>query len=532
MNKVFYGILGSNMEYIKKITATNRRLSKFFEQPVSNTTMYLSALVGALVMIAPLLFARVSYVDDLARQNSGYYDWGGLGRFATEWLMKFLTASSQGMADMGVQMQLLSIPVLAAAGILFAITVRRALGASQLTSYYVVGALLVVTNPFLLANTAFRFDSLSMVAAYMLQFLAFYLWVKSVNSKKRYIVTGLALFGSASLYQPFMTIFLALLLVLLVVRTSRSKGYGRWREYIRGVVLVGAVSAIYFATVKVVSFSLIQGPARSALITLDGEGFRRIAAQTANAWRVVLEYFSPAFAWVLFMAVAVLVGVYTVREVARKSRDSLLTMAVLPVAGVFSLLGPFVLLDSPLTQQVRTLATGFILIMLIGLAVGFAVRWLRTPMLYVGALTVLFSFNFSTTFAHSLYMQRSYDKVVLASLMSDIERNSAMLPRGVTVLIGGSMNRPSSVDQSLSKRPLLKRMNVAGDNSAWYVWHTLNNYKAPIKAQWFVGSKEHVMIQRALCQNDTKKIAGQYYSIYSRGDVAIVWLGSAQMCAR
>ena len=512
------------MEYIKSLI---RPLDKYIKREYSSFLAYLFFLLLAFLFVLPLLMANVDYIDDNARRLSGYYDWGSLGRFITEGIMRILTFSGSTMADMGQQMQILSIPVLAFAGWVF--TRSLTMGKKATIKELLVGSLLVV-NPFLLANLSFRYDSFSMILAYA---LAIFSAVILMTNKAKYgwLLSAVFLFITAALYQPMIVVSLVVILALFLFQYATEDRYNLKRVGIAAAVFAGSAAA-YFGVLRLFTFSNIGGEARGGLVALNGAGLKEAFDNFTAGLQVVKLFYSGAGGRVvglLLVATLIIAFVLLLRKRLRKQpwHVSLLVVFSPLLAGV-SVMGPFMLMSSPLTAQVRTLASGVVIALLAAVIICACIRigYRRmTVLLVIPLVAIMYCLNFSYVYSSALAQQRMQDMAVYDEV-DDFLLNNSDTQAAEVVYIGGPVASPKVVQSQLEKRPLLERMDIAGDNSLWYLWTTLSDRMATKQAAWYVFSYEQEVMRKEVCAvpGSGKVYEHPYFTVYKKDRTYTVWL--------
>lgn len=486
-------------------------------------------LGGAFLFVLPIILANVDYIDDNARRVSGYYDWGSLGRYVTEAIMHVLTFSGATLADPGRLMQVLSIPLLALCGWS---VVRAIKGAKKAAIIDLSLGVVVVFNPFLIANLSFRYDCLSMVLAYYLAILAGIVAVKETRASLRTIVTAtLLVLLSAACYQPMIMMTPVVVLILTFADCLRGDS-SIFRRLLYGACAFLGGAATYFLSLKVFHFSNIGGASRGAVVSLNIDGVRMVIHNFNGGIETVLHLFKSASGKIIFVS-AVLFGIVSCviilrRMFAQKRWGGLCFVIIAPILLTLSIMGPFVLMDSALTYQVRTLSAAIGLMMFIAVIAVILVREKMVILGGVGLVIVgvfaLYSLSISSSYGSVLSNQRQHDRMVYDEI-DDYVLNNPQMKEATTVYIGGSPSMPISVESVIRKRPLLQRMDIAGDNTTWFLWMQLKDSKA-LKADiaWYTQSKEQEQMRRETCRiSSGATYENPYFSVYITGKTAVIW---------
>lgn len=511
-----------------------RRPKGFLGYVLSPLRAYSAYVLLATLFFAPVLLAGTDYIDDNARRVSGYYDWASLGRFFTEALMHILTFSGPTMADPGRLMQILSIPTLAGGAYVFAraINNRSATRSPAIKVAAFIVALPLVFNPFLLANYAFRYDSFSMILAYSLAIAAACL---VSSSAQRVIGSVVIVFVVAALYQPMIMVFVVTTLLLWLYRWLMEEPRSHTRAALSFVVFAIASTA-YFITLKLFHFSNIGGDSRGILVPLNRHGADMALQNFINGLNTISLLFANGAGKFIagLLILGLITGVGTVVYVARRSNwyEKLIAPITVVIGLVMSIMGPFILMDSALTYQVRTLSAAIGVVVLVGLVAFISMRRGVPQATVVGlGVVLLFSayvLSLSYSFGNALVDQRRHDAAVYDEiddyLLNDSEVKSAKL-----IYIGGTASRPESIDDIILKRPLLGKMELANDNSTWYVWMRLRDDRvSKANIQWYTQSKEEELFRQALCEQAGADIFDHpYFSVYRSEEIFVIWQHSS-----
>ncbi|HAU4326083.1 TPA: hypothetical protein F6V26_17355, partial [Citrobacter freundii] len=160
----------------------------------------------ALLFIYPLIQAGIYYRDDLDRSISGYYGWRGLGRPFADILARFFSASGHYNLDLFPYTMLASCVFLGASSL----ALSKHLIRSDVANAKMVAALLIF-NPFILQNIAYRYDSLGMSIAFFLAVIAYTYSNKNLALEiATKLISGIL---ALTLYQPCANIFIGLLAI-------------------------------------------------------------------------------------------------------------------------------------------------------------------------------------------------------------------------------------------------------------------------------------------------------------------------------
>ena len=510
----------------------NEQVNSLLNKVISRKHSYFLYTLLAFLFLLPILVAGVDYIDDTSRKLEGSYQWGGLGRIFTEALMHIVTFSAGDMVDVGNLPQILSIPILAFAGyfVVRMVSKKNTIKVSD----WLVGALVVV-NPLLLPNLSFRFDSLSMVLGYTLSILAGYLFLKNTGYR-RYIVSAILLLLAIMMYQVTVMMFAVVVIIGFAIQYIDSKVESKRYLFpilIKAAFTLAVVFVIYYGIVKVIGFRFLIGQ-RTELVTLSRDGLRTVIEhyQTLLA---TLAIFIKNPEGTLAIGLVVIVGLLSMAFVLYKKFkhskviDSVI-FALLPAVLFLAILGPLVFMQSAITLQVRVMmgAIGIPLLLIIAVhslpRLGFKFAGVG---LLIGVIFMAYSLNMSFVYGSALKQQREFDHTVYQNIVNTV-MSDPELYGSRALYLGGETTYPIAVRNLIDKRPILDKLDIAGDNTRWYIFNNLRDQGvANIVDQYSPNVAIHSLRLTTCSASLTPLpyIQNEYYSIYkSDTNEFIIWL--------
>lgn len=507
-----------------------RRLEKILTRPIKGANSFWTLFAVSALFIAPILFAGVDYIDDTSRKLEGAYQWGSLGRMVTEGVMHLLTFNFGTMTDPGHLMQLLCIPLLALTAYVIAKAVSDGGKLSVLDVF--IGAQ-VIPNQLLLTNLSFRFDSLSMILGDLAAVFAAYVLLQ--KTKYRYLsvlMATLLLVVAAGLYQSTVLMFGVVVVVVLIARYARSTERIS-PSFLKAVaVFVGAL-IVYGGMLKLFQSTGLTGQ-RKEIVPFNSDGLTMVFSNIETGLKVLLTFVSNIEAFLLAALVGMALGVSLSLLVysRMKQRDLLDTILVMstPILIALLIMGPFVLMQaSNLTTQVRVL-TSVIGVMILATVCIVALyraghKW-ALWLLVVPLLMNMYSISFAYVYGSTLKAQRAFDETVYESIVTTIQ-SDARLQNPSTVYIGGKPASPQTVETQFTKRPALMRMDVAGDNSRWYIWMRLKDEGISGKVEIYNAAHGSRAAVDAICLRDNVKplLANELYTVHDAWNgTYVIWL--------
>jgi hypothetical protein len=515
------------------MNSINEQVNVFLNKVISKKLSYVLYVLLALSFLLPILLASVDYIDDTSRKLEGSYQWGGLGRILTEALMHVVTFSAGDMVDVGNLPQILSIPVLAFAGYLVALILAKK--NTIKVSDWLIGSLVVV-NPLLLPNLSFRFDSLSMVLGYTLSILAGYLFLRT-DKYKRYILSIVLLLLAITLYQVTVMMFAIIVIIGFAVQYIDFKE-GQ-KKYIFPVLIKAAITlagafVLYYGLVKIIGFKFLVGQ-RSELVSLSKDGLRQIRDHYLSLINVLSEYIKNTeglFILVIFITLGIIsMCVVVYKKVKSTNKLDTVLFILIPIILFVAILGPLVFMQSAITLQVRVMMAAiglplFILVIAHALPrLGF--KFGGIGLMVISVIFLAYVMNMSFVYGSALKQQREFDKTVYQNLVNTIMADPELYESDA-LFLGGEATSPVAVQNLIEKRPILNRLDIAGDNTRWYIFNNLRDQGvANVVDQYSTSGETHNLRVNA-CKTSftpTPYVKTEYYAIYKGNtNEFLIWL--------
>ena len=381
----------------------------------------------ALLFIYPLIQAGIYYRDDLDRSITGYYGWRGLGRPFADILTRFFSASGHYNLDLFPYTMLASCIFLGAS----ALALSKHLIKSDIPNANMVAALLIF-NPFILQNIAYRYDSLGMSIAFFLTVVAY--TYKNKNLTIEVATKLIAGVLSLTLYQPCANIFIGLLAIDVIIIATK-----------KDVKVKESIIFLFKKTILFVSFFLIymlffspKNNSRAELIHLDQGGLEHLAKTLIALKEMVLSYlYHPVY---IYFAIPILIScvfmLIAYRNNIKQIASFILYGAVSFLIFIISLMGPTLLLqDAPVLP--RTLVSFSVILVIIAIPImRFAPRFK-----YAALIPVIASLAFSAQLSNAMKSQQEYEDFVFSMIAQDIATHKDIVSIGTV----GQLNKNESV---------------------------------------------------------------------------------------
>lgn len=460
----------------------------------------------ALLFIYPLIQAGVFYRDDLDRAITGQYGWRGLGRPVADILMKILSASGHYNLDLFPYTMIAAGLFLGGASLLLS----KYLSKLNVPSCTLVAALLIF-NPFMLQNIAYRYDSLGMSIAFFLAVMAY--THKGSNLVREISVKLLTGVLSLTLYQPCANIFIGLLAVDIMILAVKNhfKTIDTIKLILNKAVLFITIYVIYML------FFASGNNSRSEIISPSAEGLEHLAT-TAHALKALfLSYFyGPVYIYFLVPSV---IGLIFMLVSNRHYKYTILPFIFYGSLSIFvflvSLMGPTLLLqDAPIFP--RTLVSFSVLLVLVAIPIVYFAPKLK----YISLIPVITVLAFSAQLSSAIKSQREYEDFVF----NMIGRDLASYKNIETVGTLGQVNMDERAKLLTENKPLIGYF--LSPASEFLASFQLINKGFPQTLHGYGDEQNNMNKLSAMINNGVKPVSSNKdYSLFISDNTAIVKLG-------
>lgn len=391
----------------------------------------------ALLFIYPLIQAGIYYRDDLDRSITGYYGWRGLGRPFADILTRFFSASGHYNLDLFPYTMLASCIFLGASSL----ALSKHLFKSDISNANMVAALLIF-NPFILQNIAYRYDSLGMSIAFFLAVIAY--TYKNKNQRIEIATKLVAGVLSLTLYQPCANIFIGLLAIDVIIIATK-----------KDIKIKESIFFLCKKTILFVSFFLIymlffspKNNSRAELIHPDQSGLEHLAKTLIALKEMVLSYlYHPVY---IYFAIPILISCVFMLIAYRTNIKQIATFilygAISFLIFIISLMGPTLLLqDAPVLP--RTLVSFSVILVIIAIPImRFAPHFK-----YAALIPVIASLAFSAQLSNAMKSQQEYEDFVFNMIAQDIATHKDIASIGTV----GQLNKNERAKLLIDNKPLI-----------------------------------------------------------------------------
>ncbi|WP_410706615.1 glucosyltransferase domain-containing protein [Citrobacter braakii] len=460
----------------------------------------------ALLFIYPLIQAGIYYRDDLDRSITGYYGWRGLGRPFADILTRFFSASGHYNLDLFPYTMLASCIFLGAS----ALALSKHLIKSDIPNANMVAALLIF-NPFILQNIAYRYDSLGMSIAFFLAVVAY--TYKNKNLTIEVATKLIAGVLSLTLYQPCANIFIGLLAIDVIIIATK-----------KDVKVKESIIFLFKKTILFVSFFLIymlffspKNNSRAELIHLDQEGLEHLAKTLIALKEMVLSYlYHPVY---IYFAIPILIScvfmLIAYRNNIKQIASFILYGAVSFLIFIISLMGPTLLLqDAPVLP--RTLVSFSVILVIIAIPImRFAPRFK-----YAALIPVIASLAFSAQLSNAMKSQQEYEDFVFSMIAQDIATHKDIVSIGTV----GQLNKNERARLLIDNKPLIGHFVFPA--TEFLASYQLVNKGFTQTLHGYGDEQENKNKLSDIIKKGIKPVSSnEYYTLFISDNNAIVFLG-------
>ncbi|HBE9115538.1 Uncharacterised protein [Citrobacter braakii] len=460
----------------------------------------------ALLFIYPLIQAGIYYRDDLDRSITGYYGWRGLGRPFADILTRFFSASGHYNLDLFPYTMLASCIFLGAS----ALALSKHLIKSDIPNANMVAALLIF-NPFILQNIAYRYDSLGMSIAFFLAVVAY--TYKNKNLTIEVATKLIAGVLSLTLYQPCANIFIGLLAIDVIIIATK-----------KDVKVKESIIFLFKKTILFVSFFLIymlffspKNNSRAELIHLDQGGLEHLAKTLIALKEMVLSYlYHPIY---IYFAIPILIScvfmLIAYRTNIKQIASFILYGAVSFLIFIISLMGPTLLLqDAPVLP--RTLVSFSVILVIIAIPImRFAPRFK-----YAALIPVIASLAFSAQLSNAMKSQQEYEDFVFSMIAQDIATHKDIVSIGTV----GQLNKNERARLLIDNKPLIGHFVFPA--TEFLASYQLVNKGFTQTLHGYGDEQENKNKLSDIIKKGIKPVSSnEYYTLFISDNNAIVFLG-------
>ncbi|XSE88400.1 glucosyltransferase domain-containing protein [Erwinia aphidicola] len=465
----------------------------------------------SLLFIYPLIQAGIYYRDDLDRSITGQYGWKSLGRPVADLLMRLLSASGKYNLDLFPYTMIASCLFLSLAAILL----KKSLENKKIPHATFI-ACLIIFNPFMLQNIAYRYDSLGMALAFLLAVISYTYRSETASNKNRLIRIAAGIL-SLSIYQPCANIFIGLLAIDLAIycTLNEKKPREKLHYFIKKIT---DFLAFYILYILFVAKFWKHTNQRAETVPIDISGLQIISHTFKELLAMVLSFFHGPVA-MYFIIPSAIAFTITIYRICKNNKDIILNLALLALSFItliVSLLGPNIILMTPPVFP-RTLVSFSCYLVILAIMLGN----LKGKIIYISIIPVITVFSFSAQLSNALKTQRDHENMVFNMITRDLLNTNKV--DKITVI--GQVNISERTKILLKNKPTINYF--ISPASGFTADFQLLSKGFAQTTYGYDDKKNTDTLQAINIKNKTTPwISNQEYKIYISGNNAVVQLGT------
>lgn len=462
----------------------------------------------------PLIQAGVYYRDDLDRAITGQYGWKSLGRPVADLMMRIFSSSGRENLDLFPYTLLFSCFFIAASALLL----KKHLEAAQVR-YATFSASLLIFNPFMLQNIAYRFDSVGMAFSMMLAVASYTLHSKQFHPLAERLIKIAAGILALSIYQPCANIFIGLMAIDLAIFCTRNEQSPR--DKIRHILTKIVDFIIYYGLyVLLVAKIWKHHNTRANTLSFDISGLETVVSTSKQLFAMVSSFlYGPV---IVYFAIPLLVSIpFALYKISKYKDHRYLNVLFLIFSFlllIVSLPGPNIILrEAPIFPRTLVSFSTFFVV----LAILLDSSTLKKR--YLVLIPVITVFAFSAQLSNTLKAQSEHDDMVFNIITQDLLKSGELK----TITIIGEMNISPRAAILVKNKPLL---NYFLSPACGFVasYQLINKGFLQTTHGYDQKQEERIIEGINIAHNSKPQITNQEYRIYISGNNAVVALGTKQ----
>ncbi|MFO9790796.1 glucosyltransferase domain-containing protein [Escherichia sp. WS3227_1] len=450
-------------------------------------------MIASFAYAFPILTSPVLYGDDMGRSLLGYSLWGGIGRPLADYVMNILSFGTQ-MVDMSPLPQALGVLCMA----LTSAMLCHRIGIANGLHAFVI-SLLLIGNPFFLANLSFKFDAFPMCLSVLLSYTA----VHIIDHKVYRFISPLLVISSLSLYQASLPIFMLSVVIIAVHMAITWKDKEQILSFIFSAILSLFVGYVIYSHFIASVYLTDPYSIKHSGITIDIQKiYNNILLYSDLIWSMINGW--QLFAFVLLAVSSVFSSIALAYKYLSKSdKDtwsavvSLIVMLCPFISAALSIL-PLLFLENPVVTPRVFIGMSMMLVS------WFIVVILNTRIKasWVTALPLcVFMFVFCFTFTNANKQQFEFEKEIASKIGDDVSEmeGSSSLDQ---ILFAGREPMSPLLRAAYQKFPVMYAFVPQHMNpTSWVGYITLRHNAFTERLGWHKGKIEDDAIDNMQCKD-------------------------------
>lgn len=470
------------------------------------------SLILSLLFAYPLISYGIYFRDDLDRSVTGYYGWGVLGRPLADYVSQFVSASGDNLLDIFPFSLIISCIFIAIASLL----VKKLLDNHNVVNSGFIAAL-IIFNPFMIQNLAYKYDSMSMSLSLLLC-IASYTLTHSNRNLNFFIKIALGV-AALSLYQPCVNIYLGMMAIESAIFFAKENT--NIKSFVRNTIYRTLIFVVFYITYYF-TVAQIWGAAnkRAQTISLDMNGLNTILFTFKRLNNLVEQFIYGNVIYYFMIPVGCALLASSIIAFKKPSRllEKLIILAVTLLLMYISLIGPmFLLKEAPVYS--RTLVSFSCFMVVMGVLLSTTILKLRFLLL----LPVISVMAFSAQFANAIKDQRSHEDYVLNMVAYDLLNTP-----GITqIKTYGSINFSKRAELLAKEKPLINQ-SISRASEFLATFQLQNKGLIGVSEGYGIEKKNGLILEKFIKEKVVPIKSNSEYSIYVKNGIAIVVFGKGR----
>lgn len=408
------------------------------------------------LFVLPIIIANVPYMDDNTRMDNGVAYWEYEGRPLTTILFKILNFNLYEIANVAPMPLLIGLFF-----VIFTINYATDKMSAKKTIFNIIPFTFIICNPFFLQNMSYQFDSIGHL--FSVGFIILSLFYSSDNKYKQHIFPVIAVILSCASYQPTSNLYIGLYCVIFLFDLNRSKYEKSLTHIFRYISYYILGCSIYYLLYFIgFTYFFVEISNRNHIINFS---------QLFLSYKISFNEFLNLYLLINHGLTGILINISIIfiltnvlfksfliykKEENRSERlvKTIFTLLI-PFGLVFSILGPFVLLQE-LFFNPRDFPSVGAFFMVFGFSFYYFDfhNYLKKVFIFLW-LICLFSFSFM--YGNALHYDNNYKQYVYDSIARDLELHSNEI-KDKKIQVYGQNAMTSYIYHAIEINPFIKAL--------------------------------------------------------------------------
>ncbi|EON4442180.1 glucosyltransferase domain-containing protein [Escherichia coli] len=460
---------------------------------MSNKKVITWCMIASFSYAFPILTSPVLYGDDMGRSLLGYSLWGGIGRPLADYVMNILSFGTQ-MVDMSPLPQALGVACMALTSAMLCHRIGITSGL-----YAFIISILLIGNPFFLANLSFKFDAFPMCLSVLISYTA----VHMLYHKVYRFFSPLLVLSSLSLYQASLPIFMLSVVIIAVHMALKWNGKAEILTFISSAILSLIIGYVIYSHFIASVFLTDPYSIKHSGITFDiSKVYNNILLYIDMIWKMINGWQLFAFGLLAFSSVFSSTTL-AYKYLSKSDKDtwsavvSLIVMLCPFIAAALSIL-PLIFLENPVVTPRVFIGMSMMLVswfIVVILATKKKAAW------FSALPACMFMFVFCFAFTNANKQQFEFEKEIASKIGDDVSEmeGSSSLDQ---IIFSGREPMSPLLRAAYMKFPVMYAFVPQHMNpTSWVGYITLRHNAFTERLGWHKGKIEDGAIDSMQCKD-------------------------------